>query len=214
MRSRPVSAPTSSRKGRGGLGAQYGSPRSGPAVASRSAAVSRTEIVTACVHDQAVHDVAGVGAKRISSTGWLEAHKAAARRGNSYRAAAVARVSHWYDPGRYRRSPHRRSTLPGVRFTSHGFRAGPNASGSVVAVRPNSGVLVLPHADQGPLGFAGSRSRCRTARCSRPAERSPSDVGTPAVRCSKILEQERDARERSVTRGLAGSLTGDLRTSV
>src|SRR5215468_11894983 len=48
MRSRPGSAPTSSRNGRAGGGAQYGSPTSGPDVASSSAALSRTERVSAC----------------------------------------------------------------------------------------------------------------------------------------------------------------------
>ena len=36
---------------------------------------------------------------------------------------------------------------PGVRFGSHGFRQGPNNSGSVIACSPNSGVLVLPRID-------------------------------------------------------------------
>src|SRR2546428_12664438 len=48
MRNLPGSAPTSLRKGRDGGGAQYGSPTSGPDVASSSAALSRTERVTAC----------------------------------------------------------------------------------------------------------------------------------------------------------------------
>src|SRR5687768_12931353 len=33
---------------------------------------------------------------------------------------------------------------PVVREVSHGFRAGPNSSGSVYGVSPNSGVFVLP----------------------------------------------------------------------
>ena len=48
IRSRPGSAPTSAPNGRAGGGAQYGSPRSGPDVASSSAALSRTERVSAC----------------------------------------------------------------------------------------------------------------------------------------------------------------------
>src|SRR5215813_2852881 len=47
MRNFPGSAPTSSRNGRAGGGAQYGSPTSGPEVASSSAALSRTVRVTA-----------------------------------------------------------------------------------------------------------------------------------------------------------------------
>jgi len=34
---------------------------------------------------------------------------------------------------------------PGVRAIFHGLRVGPNASGSVYAINPNSGVLVLPN---------------------------------------------------------------------
>ena len=48
LRNRPGSALTSSRNGRVGGGAQYGSPTSGPDVASSSAALSRTERVSAC----------------------------------------------------------------------------------------------------------------------------------------------------------------------
>src|ERR1700745_638612 len=48
MRSRPGSAPTSSRNGRAGGGAQYGSPTAAPDVTSSSAALSRTERVSAC----------------------------------------------------------------------------------------------------------------------------------------------------------------------
>src|SRR5438874_356698 len=47
MRRRPGSRPTSSRNGLAGGGAQYGSPMSGPEVASSSAALSRTLRVTA-----------------------------------------------------------------------------------------------------------------------------------------------------------------------
>src|SRR5215468_6300458 len=47
IRRRPGSRPTSSRNGRAGGGAQYGSPTSGPDVASSSAALSRTLHVTA-----------------------------------------------------------------------------------------------------------------------------------------------------------------------
>src|SRR5437773_4676637 len=48
MRNCLRSAWASARKGRGGGGAAYGSPGPTPAVASRSAAVSRTLSVTAC----------------------------------------------------------------------------------------------------------------------------------------------------------------------
>src|SRR5512144_751146 len=52
MRSTPGSAVTSSRNGRAGGGATYGSPGPGPAVASSNAAVSRTVSVTACSVEQ------------------------------------------------------------------------------------------------------------------------------------------------------------------
>src|SRR5438132_10128867 len=48
MRDRPGSAVAWARGGGGGGGAQYGSPTSGPDVASSSAALSRTERVSAC----------------------------------------------------------------------------------------------------------------------------------------------------------------------
>src|SRR5437016_4925273 len=48
MRRQPGSAPTSSANGRKRGGAQYGSPTSGPATASSSRALSRTDRVTAC----------------------------------------------------------------------------------------------------------------------------------------------------------------------
>src|SRR5205823_7421390 len=51
MRSVPGVRRTSERKGPADGGAQYGSPTSGPEVASRSAALSRTDHVTACPTD-------------------------------------------------------------------------------------------------------------------------------------------------------------------
>src|SRR5215470_14358866 len=48
IRRRPGSRPTSLRNGAAGGGAQYGSPTSGPEVASSNAALSRTLHVTAC----------------------------------------------------------------------------------------------------------------------------------------------------------------------
>ena len=48
MRRRPGSAPTSCTYGRDGGGAVYGSPTPGPATASSTAAVSRTERVSTC----------------------------------------------------------------------------------------------------------------------------------------------------------------------
>lgn len=47
MRRRPGWLSTSARKGRLGIGGQYGSPDAGPLVASSRAALSRTERVTA-----------------------------------------------------------------------------------------------------------------------------------------------------------------------
>src|SRR5689334_12231366 len=52
IRSGAPSAPISERNGRAGGGAAYGSPAPEPEVASRSAAVSRTECVTACSVEQ------------------------------------------------------------------------------------------------------------------------------------------------------------------
>ncbi len=68
---------------------------------------------------------------------------------------------------------------PGVRVTSHGLRAGPQATGSVMPLAPNSGVLVLPKTTS-----PASIQRCTTVACSaagsRISAREPLELGSPA----------------------------------
>src|SRR5689334_6773258 len=143
MRSQPGSFPTSSRKGRAGGGAQYGSPGAGPDVASRSAALSRTDRVSAC------STAPPAATSPYSGPSGLRA-----------RVGLSANSPH-ADAG-YRREPPRslpwaNGTIPDAtaaadppldplveRCVSHGLRAGPNSTGSHAGARPNSGVLVLP----------------------------------------------------------------------
>src|SRR6185312_7107169 len=49
---------------------------------------------------------------------------------------------------------------PGVRCRSHGLRAGPHATGSVMPFAPNSGVLVLPK-----ITSPASIQRCTIVAC-------------------------------------------------
>src|SRR6478736_8618334 len=143
IRSRPGSAPTSPRNGRAGGGAQYGSPRSGPDVASSSAALSRTERVSACstAPPAATSPYSGP---------------------NGLRARVGLRANRPHAEAGYRSEPPR--SLPCANGTmldataaaeppldplvdscgSHGLRTGPNSTGSQAGAIPNSGVLVLP----------------------------------------------------------------------
>ena len=120
-----------------------GSPTSGPATASSRAAASRTDRVTANCTDsgRASSSLAGptdVRPREVLSPTSPQ-HAAGMRidpppslawaNGNMPDATAAAEPPD--DP-------------PAVRVTSHGFRVGPNASGSVVGMMPSSGVLVRP----------------------------------------------------------------------
>src|SRR6478752_4204617 len=68
---------------------------------------------------------------------------------------------------------------PGVRVTSHGFRAGPHSTDSVMPLAPNSGVLVLPKTTS-----PASRKRRVTSACSVATSSTsacePLVVGNPA----------------------------------
>ena len=143
MRSLPGSAPTSSRKGRACGGAQYGSPRAAPAVASSRAALSRTERVSACSETSPLITSPKFGPSgmraRVGFRPNTPQHEAGIRiepppsfpwaMGTNPAATAAAEPP--LEP-------------PVLRPVFHGFRVGPNNCGSVVGKRPNSGVLVLP----------------------------------------------------------------------
>src|SRR5436309_5317635 len=143
MRSRPGSAPTSCRNGRAGGGAQYGSPTSGPEVASSSAALSRTERVTACSATRPLNISPKSGPSglraRVGFNPKTPQHDAGMRIepppslacaiGTSPAATAAAEPP--LEP-------------PVLRVVFQGLRDGPNSFGSVVGKMPYSGVLVLP----------------------------------------------------------------------
>src|SRR6476659_1445153 len=67
---------------------------------------------------------------------------------------------------------------PGVCSVLHGLRAGPQYSGSVMPLAPNSEVLVLPK-----ITRPASRKRCVTSACSSAtswaSDRDPYEVGKP-----------------------------------
>src|SRR5262245_66025137 len=161
MRRRPGSAPTSAENGRAGAGAQYGSPSAGPDVASSSAALSRTDRVSAC------SAAAPPATSPYSGPSGLRAR--VGLRANSPHADAGYRS----EPPRS--LPCANGTIPDAtaaadppldplveRRVSHGLRAGPNSAGSHAGAIPHSGVLVLP-------------------RMTRPARRSRTTSSAPTA---------------------------------
>src|SRR5204862_5382004 len=137
------SRPTSSRNGRAGGGAQYGSPFAGPAVASSSAALSRTESVSACSQTRPLNRSPTSGPSGLRARVGLRPKTPHADAGmriepppsppgaiGTTRAATTA-AEPPLDPA-------------GLRSRSQGLRVAPNSRFSVVGGMPNSGVLVLP----------------------------------------------------------------------
>src|SRR6516225_10656493 len=137
MRNRPGSALSSSRNGRAGGGAQYGSPTSGPDVASSSAALSRTERVSACSAAPPAPTSPYSGPSGLRARVGLRANKPHAEAG-------------------YRNEPPRslpcaNGTIPDATAAAeppldplvescgfHGLRAGPKSAGSQAGAIPNS----------------------------------------------------------------------------
>ena len=143
IRSRPGSRPTSSRKGRAGSGAAYGAPASGPAVASRIAALSRTERQTTCSTTapcQISPKSGPVGSRpRVGFMPKSPQQEAGIRiEPPPSPPVATGVIPHATAAAEPPLEP------PAVRVRSHGLRVGPKSAGSVNGVRPNSGVLVLP----------------------------------------------------------------------
>ena len=130
MRSRPGRAPTSSRYARAGGGAQYGDVGSGPAMASSSAALSRTLRVMTPGDREPVPDLRQVRTDRRPPARRLEAEQPAARGGDPDRAAAVVAVRRRHDARRDRRrrtaaGPARRALrIPRVVGRPVGLRLG------------------------------------------------------------------------------------------
>ncbi len=143
MRNEPGSAPTSSRYGRDGAGATNGSPGSGPAATSSSAAASRTVRVTAncTLSGRAISPLPGPTDTRPREVfrPTSPQHAAGMRiepppslacaAGTIPLATAAAEPP--LDP-------------PEIRSVFHGLRVGPYAAGSVVGMIPSSGVFVRP----------------------------------------------------------------------
>src|SRR5689334_12034863 len=179
IRSRPGSAPTSAPNGRVGGGAQYGSPRSGPDVASSSAALSRTDRVSAC------STAAPAATSPYSGPSGLRAR--VGLRANSPHADAGYRS----EPPRS--LPWANGTMPAATAAadppldplvdsrvSQGLRVAPNSAGSHAGAMPNSGVLVLPSTTRPAL-----RSRMTSSASKQdtlPARnRDPSVKRTPFI---------------------------------
>ena len=93
---------------------------------------------------------------------------------------------------------------PGVRPRSQGLRAGPKRSGSVTPLAPNSGVLVLPK-----ITRPASSQRCTTVACAGVGVlRQGAAAGgrrQAGVVLAEVLDQERDAGERSARAVRAGA---------
>src|SRR5688572_30373025 len=143
MRSRPGSAPTSSRYGRRGAGAEYGSPGIGPSTASSTAAVSRTErLTTSSQVSPPITSPNSGPAETRPRVGFspTRPHSLAGIRIDPPPSPAVPIAT----------IPEATAAAvpplepPVLRVMSHGLREGPYASGSVVGTRPSSGQLVLP----------------------------------------------------------------------
>ena len=139
MRSRPGSAPTSSRKGRAGAGALYQASGSGAESVSRIAAASATVRVTAPSTiapsqlwlSRGTRPRLGLRPTRPQQAAGIRIDpppSLACAAGNI--PPAVAAAAPPLDP-------------PGDRSRSHGLCAGPKRRFSVAVMWPNSGVLVL-----------------------------------------------------------------------
>src|SRR3989442_1015013 len=143
IRSRPGARPTSERKGPAGGGAQYGSPRSGPDVASSSAALSRTERVTAWPTDappqpSPASGPIGLRARVVLSpkrpqhdAGILIEPPPSVACAIGTMPAATAAAEPPLDP-------------PALKARFHGFFVAPKRRGSVDGASPISGVFALP----------------------------------------------------------------------
>src|SRR4051794_942167 len=181
MRNWPGSAPTSSRHGRAGAGAVYGSPTPGPAVASSTAAVSRTV--------------------RVSTCSWVTGPQNSPKSGPSVLRARVGfspTTPQWAAGNRIdppMSLPWATGTSPAATAAPappldppvewavfQGLRVAPYASGSVVMVVANSGRLVFP---QNTKPAARYRAASHVSSSSRqPASfnaRIPLWNGSPAV---------------------------------
>lgn len=178
MRRRPGSFPSTEEYGADGRLGWYGPHGSPPAITSSSAALSRTvRVTTPCTAAPCIISPAP-GPSGVSPRPGLRPtrpqHAAGMRvepppslaPAAGTMPAATAAAEPPDDP-------------PGVRVRSHGLRAGPQASGSLMALAPNSGRLVLPK-----IARPASSQRWTTVECSAAGtdcnDRDPLEVGRPA----------------------------------
>src|SRR5215470_16287261 len=143
MRRKPGSGPTSSRNGRAGGATPYGSPAPGPEVTSSSAAVSRTESVTACSVLRPPNPSPVYGAivlrARVGLRPTPPQHAAGAR--IEPKPSLAWAMGTMRAPTAAAAPP---LEPPEMRVGSHGFRVGPWSWGSQVRLSPSSQVLVRP----------------------------------------------------------------------
>jgi hypothetical protein len=180
MRRRGTGAPTSAANGRDGGGATYGSPGIAPAVASSSAAASRTERVTMNSAEKPLQRSPSPGPNefrprdglRPTSAQWLAGMRIdpppSLACATGTRPAATAAAAPPLEP-------------PGLCAGFHGLRVGPNAIGSVVGRSASSGVFVRP-SDTSPAA-ASFRVRYASSFSRQPASlraRMPAQYGRPA----------------------------------
>jgi len=134
---------TSAANGLSGVCGQYGSPAAGPAVASRIAAVSRTDRVTTWSHNKPLAASPIYGPKELRPRVGFSPTRPQQLEGTRIEPppslpcatatmpAATAAVEPPLEP-------------PVVMSVFQGFRLGPKCAGSVVGSNANSGVFVLP----------------------------------------------------------------------
>src|SRR5215210_2851637 len=160
----------------------------GPAVASSSAAESRTERVTACSTTSPLMLSPASGPEetraRVGYRPNRPQHEAGMRMepppspacAIGTIPAATAAADPPLEP-------------PTDRPGSHGLRQGPKRSGSVVGWMPNSGVLVFPTTTS-PARFKRATSPESWSGTKRCANRDPELVGTPAYRAPRSLSKK------------------------
>ena len=157
---------------------EVGSPGAGPAVASSAAALSRTLRETTCSTEQPARLSPAYGASVLrlrvvfmpnrpqQDAGMrIEPPPSLAWASGTMRAATAA-AEPPLEP-------------PAVRVGSHGLRVGPNSTGSVVALSPNSGVLVRPRIIS-PARLCRFTISASAGAGAWAKKREPADSGTPA----------------------------------
>ena len=143
MRSRPGSRPSCARNGSAGGAVNQGAPSSGPAVASRMAAQSRTLRVTACSWLSPIMASPRCGPTALRPrVGFspTSPQQAAGMRMEPRLSVACAAGS--IPPATAAPAPPLEP--PGECAADHGLRVAPCSAGSVLALMPNSGELVRP----------------------------------------------------------------------